>query len=273
MLLKKRLHFESKSVVLHLTVQYKSMKPQIRYSLVKPSIPYQSQRWLAAPILSSLSFIILIFCGYHIYDSQNFVTVEQAYLNPPRQTIKSNRSGKLSKLLISPNTYVKQGQVIAYLTPETFTEKKLNTVTSQNDAKRIPIVSTISGKVLPNSIPMEGLFLKSGMEIVAISSCKPTIDFLVNQNEGKRITKGSRVSFRLSDDTYKGRIELIEPYRFGNKINNLTYKEPFGHVGDLKQTSNIRGIVELDALSEVQFYENIGVCNLDIPPFKVRILK
>jgi hypothetical protein len=169
--------------------------------------------------------------------------------------------------------HVKQGQVIAYLTLEIFTQKKLNALTSQNDAQRIPIVSTISGKILPNSIPMEGLFLKSGMEIVAISSCKPMIDFLINQNEGKKITKGSRVSFQIGNDTYKGRIELIEPYRFGNKINDLTYKEPFGHVGDLKQTSNIRGIVELDALSEVEFYENIGVCNLDIPPFKIKILK
>jgi hypothetical protein len=249
------------------------MKSKIRYNLVKPSIPYQSQRWLATPILSSLSFIILVFCGYHIYDSQNFVTVEQAYLNSPRQTIKSDRSGKLSQLLISPNMHVKQGQVIAYLTLEIFTQKKLNALTSQNDAQRIPIVSTISGKILPNSIPMEGLFLKSGMEIVAISSCKPMIDFLINQNEGKKITKGSRVSFQIGNDTYKGRIELIEPYRFGNKINDLTYKEPFGHVGDLKQTSNIRGIVELDALSEVEFYENIGVCNLDIPPFKIKILK
>jgi hypothetical protein len=251
------------------------MKSKIRYNLVKPSIPYQLQRWLATPILSSLSFIILVFCGYHIYDSQNFVTVEQAYLNSPRQTIKSDRSGKVSELLVSPDTYVKQGQVIAYLTPVIFTQKKLNAVTSQNDVQRIPIISTISGKILPNSIPMEGIFLNSGMEIVAISSCKPMIDFLINQSEGKKITKGSRVSFQLGNDTYKGRIELIQPYRFGEKINSLTHKEPFGHLRDLKlkQTSNIRVIVELDALSEVQFHENIGVCNLDIPPFKVKILK
>jgi Biotin-lipoyl like len=249
------------------------MKPQIRYSLIKPSIPYQAQRWLATPIFGGLSFFILGFCGYHLYDSQNFVTVEQAYLNPPRQTIKSDRSGKVSELLISPDMYVKQGQVIAYLTPEIFTQKKLNAVASQNDAQRIPIVSTISGKILPNSIPMEGLFLKSGMEIVAISSCKPMIDFLINQNEGKKITKGSRVSFQIGNDTYKGRIKLIEPYRFGNKINQLTYQEPFGHVGDLKQTRRIRGIVELDALSEVQFHENNGACNLDMPPFSIKILK
>ena len=249
------------------------MKPQIRYNLVKSSIPYQSQRWLATPILSSLSFIILVFCGYHVYDLQNFITVEEAYLNPPRRTIKSARSGKVSKLLISQDMHIKQGQVIAYLTPEISTKEKLNVVTSKKNAERIPIVSTISGKILPNSIPIEGLFLKSGEEIVAISSCKPTIDFLVNQNEGKKITKGSRVSFQIGNDTYKGRIELIQPYRLGRKINYLTYREPFGHVRDLKQSSNMRGIVELDAVSEVQFHENIGACNLDIPPFEIKIMK
>lgn len=249
------------------------MKTHIRYNLVKPSIPYQARRWLATPILSSLSFIILVCCGYHIYDSQNFITVENAYLNPPRQTIKSDQSGKVSKLLNSSNMYVKQGQVIAYLTPKNFTKKMLNVVTSKNDAQKIPIISKTSGKILPNSIPVERLFLKSGDEIVAISSCKPMIDFLVNQNEGKKITKGSRVSFQIGNNTYKGRIELIQSYRLGRKINYLTYREPFTHANDLKQTSSIRGIVKLDATSEVQFYENIGVCNLDIPPFEIKILK
>jgi Biotin-lipoyl like len=249
------------------------MKSQIRYNLVKPSIPYQAQRWLATPILSSLSFVILFCCGYHVYDSQNFITVENAYLNPPRQTIKSDRSGKISKLLTSSNMYVKEGQVIAYLTPEIFTKKKLNVGTSKNDAQKIPIISKTSGKILPNSIPVEGLFLKSGDEIVAISSCKPMIDFLINQNEGKEITKGSKVSFQIGNDTYKGRIELIQPYRLGRKINYLTYTEPFTQANDLKQASNTRGIVKLEAASEVQFYENIGVCNLDIPPFEIKILK
>jgi hypothetical protein len=251
----------------------RSMKPQIHYNLVKPSIPYQAQRWLATPILSSLSFIILVCCGYHVYDSQNFITVENAYLNPLRQTIKSDQPGKVSKPLISPNMYVKQGQVIAYLTPKIFAKKKLKIVTSKNDAQKIPIISKTSGKILPNSIPVEGLSLKGGDEIVAISSCKPMIDFLVNKNEGKEITKGSRVSFQIGNDTYKGRIELIQPYRLGRKINYLTYREPFTHVNDLKQTSSIRGIVKLDVASEVQFYENIGVCNLDIPPFEIKILK
>ena len=276
MLLEIRLHFESRSTALYITIKCKSMKPQNHYNhynLVKPSIPYQSQRWLATPILGSLSFIILVFCGYHIYDSQNFITVEQAYLNPPRRTIKSDRSGKVSKLQISPDMYVKQGQVIAYLTPEIFTKDKLNVVTSNNDKQRIPIVSEISGKILPNSMPAEGMFLESGEEIVAIASCKPTIDFLVNKNEGKKITKGARVSFQIGNDTYKGRIELIQPYRLGRKINYLTYREPFGHVRDLKQSSNMRGIVKLDAASEVQLHENIGVCNLDIPPFRIKILK
>jgi hypothetical protein len=249
------------------------MKPQNHFQLVKPSIPYQSQRWLAIPIFSSLSFIILVLCGYHVYDSQNFITVEQASLNPPQKTIKSNRSGTLSKLLVPANLYVEQGQVIAYLTPEIAAKENLNVLNHKNSAQRIPIISTFSGKILPNSIPMEGLALKAGQEVVSISSCKPTIDFLINQNEGKQITKGARVSFQIAQHTYKGRVERIQPYRFGNKINDLTYKEPLGQVGDLKLASNVRGIVELDALSEIKFYENIGVCNLDIPPFKIKILK
>jgi hypothetical protein len=248
------------------------MKPQIRYNLVKPSIPFQLQRWLAIPILSSLSFIILAVCGYHVHDLQNYTTVENAYLNPARRTIKSGQSGKVSKL-ISPNTYVHQGQVIAYLTPENFIRKKLNVVASKNDVQRIPIVSPIAGRILPNSIPIAGLFIKSGEEIVAISSCTPMIDFLINQSEGKKITKGSRVAFQIGDNTYKGRVELIQSYRLGRKINDLTYREPFADTKDLKQTSKIRGIVKLDTVSEVQFHENIGACNLDIPPFKIKILK
>lgn len=244
------------------------MKSQIFRKLVKSNIPYQSQRWLVAPILSSFSLIILVICGYHIYDLQNFITIEQAYLNPPRRTIKSDHSGTVSELLISPNMYVKQGQVIAYLTPEIFTA-----VTSENDLPKIPIVSTISGKILPNSIPIEGVFLKSGEEVVSIALCKPMIDFLVNKKEGKKITKGSRVSFQIGNDTYKGRIQLIQPYRLGRKINYLTYGEPSGSVRDLKPTSNMRGLVELDVASQVQFSENIGACNFDISPFKIKILK
>jgi hypothetical protein len=249
------------------------MKSQIRYNLVKPSIPYQLQRWLSIPILSSLSFIILAFCGYHVYDLQNYITVENAYLNPPRRTIKSEQSGKVSKPIISPNMYVHQGQVIAYLTPENFIQKKLNVVASKNDVQRIPIVSPISGRILPNSIPIAGLFIKSGKEIAAISSCKPMIDFLINRSEGKKITKGSRVAFQIGDNTYKGRVELIQSYRLGRKINDLTYREPLADIRDLKQISKIRGIVKLDAVSEVQFHENIGACNLDVPPFKIKILK
>jgi Biotin-lipoyl like len=233
----------------------------------------QLQRWLSIPILSSLSFIILALCGYHFYDLKNYITIENAYLNPPRRTIKSEQSGKVSKLIVSPNTYVQQGQVIAYLTPENFIKEKLNVGARKNDAPRIPIVSPISGRILPNSIPISGLFIKSGEEIVAISSCKPMIDFLINHSEGKQITKGSRVSFQIGNDTYKGRVELIQSYRLGKKINDLTYKEPFAYSKDLKQISKIRGIVKLDALSEVQFHEDIGACNLDIPPFKIKILK
>lgn len=249
------------------------MKPQIRYNLLKPSIPFQLQRWLAIPILSSLSFTILAIFGYHVYDLQNYITVENAYLNSPRRTIKSEQSGKASKPIISPNMYVHQGQVIAYLTPENLMKEKLNAVASQNDVQRIPIVSPISGRILPNSIPIAGLVIKSGEEMVAISSCKPMIDFLINQSEGKEINKGSRVAFQIGNDTYQGRVEVIQSYRLGNKINDLTYREPLSYSKNLKQISKIRGIVKLDAISEVKFHENIGACNLDIPPFKIKILK
>lgn len=250
-----------------------SMQNQAYNYLLISSIPYQSQRWLTIPILGSLSFIILAFCGYHIYDSHNFITVERAYLNSPRQVIKTVQAGKVAKPTALPNMYVKQGQVITYLTPQKLATEKSSPVAKKNNIQKIPIVAKTSGRVLPHSIPMEGLFLKSGDEVISMSSCKPMIDFLINQNQGKEIRRGSRVYFQIDNDIYKGRVELIQPYRLGMKINNLAYKEPLAHFRDLRKTSNMRGIAKLDAASEAQFYESVGACNVDVSPFAIKILK
>lgn len=249
------------------------MQPQFVDNTVKVSIPYQAQRWLAIPTLGSLSLIILALCGYHVYDSYKFVSVEQAYLNPPRQAIKSVQSGKVSKLTISPNAHVRQGQVVAYITPTNLPRERQYAITNTNSEHKIPILANTSGRIVSSSIPLRGLSLTSGDEIMSISSCKPMIDFIVNQRQARDIRRGARVYFKIGDDTYKGSVDHIHPYRLGMKISNLTYQEPLAQVNELKQASNLRGIVKLDAVSEAQFHENIGACNFDVQPFKIKILK